>query len=240
MLLPLFASAALASPEDHILRNGKGNLLHWETMPIGYRADPTNGAGLDEESTVAAIVGASGAWTELDGVAVDFRFRGTAAGLHGGYDNQNVVYFVDQWTGSSDLLALTSTWSDEAGAIVDFDMAVNTQDHTWALDGDPACVDLQNALAHEFGHALGLGHDEQDLDATMYPSAEAGEVSKRDLSPADIAVAAFLYPGTVAEDTGEVASTPDFGCSSAGFPSLFAALPAAILVTRRRKEIPCC
>lgn len=240
MLLPLLASAAFAAPEDHILRNAQGSLLHWESMPVGYQADPSHNGGLDEESTVAAVVEASGAWTAVDGVGVDFRFRGTATGLHGGYDKQNVVYFVDEWTGSSDLLALTSTWSTDEGEILDFDMAVNTADHTWALDGDPGCIDLQNALAHEFGHALGLGHDENDLDATMYPSADAGEVTKRDLSAADIEVVAWLYPPSAeSADTGGAAPASPFGCDAAGFPSLLAALPAAFFVTRRRKEAPC-
>lgn len=237
MPLPLLFAVALAAPGDTVLRNSAGSLLHWDSMPISYKADAENTAGLDQESALSAIVSASGAWTEVEGVAVDYRFRGTQTGLHGGYDEQNVVFFVDEWGGSSDLLALTSTWSTDDGTIKDFDMAVNVDHHDWSLAGEPGLDDLQNALTHEFGHALGLGHDELHHEATMYPTAGVGEVDKRDLSQYDVDVAAWLYPASEANpDSG--GGAPSSGCDAVGLPSLGAVLPAALLLFRRRKEVP--
>ena len=81
--------------------------------------------------------------------------------------------------------------------------------------------DLQNALTHEMGHFIGLDHtcwlsspaaaagevddlgnpvpscDDAtvaEMDATMYPSAEAGDVSKRTLSQDDLNGLWAIYP----------------------------------------------
>jgi MYXO-CTERM domain-containing protein len=98
----------------------------------------------------------------------------------------------------------------------------------WAdLDVTPAngvYHDLQNALTHEMGHFIGLDHTcalpganvagEVDnlgnpvpdcadatlaeMDATMYPSAQPGDLSKRTLSPDDRDGLCAIYPvGTV-------------------------------------------
>ncbi|GDX81487.1 hypothetical protein LBMAG42_32980 [Deltaproteobacteria bacterium] len=238
MLLPLLLSAAQAGPEDQIMVNSSGNRLHWESMPINYVADPANSEGLEEADTLAAIVAAGGAWTLIEGTDVEFRFRGVERELHGGYDDQNVVFFTDDWVGQAELLAVTSTWSDTSGQILDFDMLVNTADHEWSLTGEPEKSDLQNALTHEFGHALGIDHDKAQEEATMYPSTAAGEIAKRDLADSDVAVLAFMYPDDAdGEDAGVSAGA---GCSTNPGLPFFAALPAAFLLIRRRKEVPCC
>ena len=205
-------------------------------MPIPFVADPANSAGLDEDGTVAAIVGGAGAWMWVEGSDVEYRFRGVKSGIQGGYDSENVVFFTDDWVGTEDLLALTSTWSDDAGTILDFDLAVNTRDHQWSLDGSVG-GDLQNALAHEFGHALGLGHDQEDEEATMFPSASDGETSKRDLGPSDLAVARWLYPALDADELDTPETRTLVGCHSAPSAGVLAFFPAALLVLRRRKEV---
>lgn len=235
MLLPLLTSLAFATPEDHVMTNNHGSLLHWETMPINYVADPTNPGGIDENGALAAIVAAGGAWTEVSGVAVEYRFRGVETGLTGGFDEKNVVFFAPDWDASPDLLAVTSSWSNEEGSILDFDMVVNASDHAWSLDGTDGTADLQNALAHEFGHALGIGHTPDDELATMYPSASLGETDKRDLGSTDIEVAAWLYPSLPEEEEEPHAMGP-FGCNTSPSFAFSALLPAALFLSRRRKE----
>lgn len=243
MLLPLSLTLAWAAPEDQVQTNAKGSLLHWESMPIAFVADPANAAALDEDGALAAIVAGAGAWTWVEGAEVEYRFRGVESGLAGGYDERNVVFFNDDWDASPDLLALTSTWSDDEGKILDFDLQVNTHDHQWSLDGSVG-GDLQNALAHEFGHALGFGHDEEDEEATMFPSATRGETRKRDLAASDIAVTQWSYPALAETEIERVDSRSIVGCSTSPLSPLLAAVPALIFVLRRRadrarKEVPC-
>jgi hypothetical protein len=236
MNLLLWLPLAAADPAAQMLTNSQGEALHWTAMPIRYHIDPTNEAGLAESGVIAAIVEASAAWAFVDGAEVEYRLQGTERGAVGGYDDHSVVYFADTWEVSPDLLAVTSNWSNEAGEILDFDMAVNTADHAWALDGNPDVEDLQNTLAHEFGHALGFGHEPKDIEATMFASAHRGEIGKRDLGPTDEDIARFAYPTTEAapEDTG--ADRASLGCASVGS----APAPLALLIPffRRRRRTP--
>ena len=104
------------------------------------------------------------------------------------------VYFEDNWNEDPNILALTYNWaSSSTGEIIHFDMAINVESHEWATDGSPDLHDLQNAIAHEFGHALGLDHSEVP-EATMAPTAPLGEIQKRDLHEDDKEGMVHLYP----------------------------------------------
>ncbi len=234
MLLSL--SLALAEPHDQMLTNAAGAPLHWATMPIRYTIDPTNTAGLAEAGVVAAIVEAAATWTSVEGAHAEYRFVGTERDAVGGYDDHNVVFFDDSWEVSPDLLAITSTWSTEDGEILDFDMAVNTADHAWALDGDAEVEDLQNTLTHEFGHALGFGHDPADIAATMFASAHPGELAKRDLTESDEAVAIFAYSVEFPETELDASESPSCSTTSRGPGWALFALVAPLL-RRRRSEL---
>ncbi|MAB79121.1 MAG: hypothetical protein CMJ89_07180 [Planctomycetes bacterium] len=52
--------------------------------------------------------------------------------------------------------------------------------------------DLQGVMAHEYGHALGLGHS-GDGGATMFPSANSGSESERSINNDDIAGLQCIY-----------------------------------------------
>jgi len=59
--------------------------------------------------------------------------------------------------------------------------------------GDPVAGahDIQGVLAHEYGHALGLGHSSVP-GATMFPTASS-EVAARSIEPDDVAGMQFVY-----------------------------------------------
>jgi MYXO-CTERM domain-containing protein len=93
--------------------------------------------------------------------------------------------------------------------------------------------DLQSVLAHETGHALGLGEDYVDGAATMFVSTMPGDVSKRQLSADDRGAISQVY----GEDG---AAAPSKGCSlearpvGNGSPLAFLLLGALAVVRRRR------
>jgi matrix metalloproteinase-20 (enamelysin) len=52
---------------------------------------------------------------------------------------------------------------------------------------------IEDIAAHEFGHALGLGHSTV-TSATMYPSTSACNTANRSLDADDVAGVRALYP----------------------------------------------
>ena len=133
----------------------------------------------------------------------------------------------------------------EADVEVNADTSASSNDFMWA-DLDVTTVnggyhDLQNALTHEMGHFIGLDHtcgpaaatvgEVDDLDqpvpdcsqatvaeteATMYPSAQPGDLSKRTLSPDDRNGLCAIYPlGTNPVTCGDSTSSSAGGCAVA-------------------------
>jgi hypothetical protein len=222
--------------------NGAGAPIRWPTMPIPYSVDGGNDADLDPDGVVGAVAAAAAVWTDVEGSAIEFQYAGATTTNAAAHDDTNAVFFSSDWEHDPDLLALTSVWSYENGTAVGFDMQVNTMDHGWSLDASKERdrADVQNALAHEFGHAVGIGHLEKSPEATMYPSSPAGEMMKRDLSEDDVWVALNFYPG----EGGAAASSDADGagglCAVAAGPSgllpVIGGLVAAAAVARRRRE----
>jgi len=142
-----------------------------------------------------------------------------------------IVFRQQDWAYGSDVLALTSVYSRGA-VIFDADMELNGVTKTWAdvvADGVRDHYDVQNAVTHELGHFLGFDHTCWEGDpsgprpsdnhgqpiplckdaspeiqaTTMFPSADVGDTSKRDLSMDDVQAVCDVYP-------------KDSGCSFGG------------------------
>lgn len=220
----LFASAAFAAgiPETR-----------WLEMPIEYAVDPVNEVGLDGDAAIYGIVESAAPWNEIVGADIDLSFRGDIKEGLVAYDTTHTVLFEQDWTLAPELLASTSVWSTAEGKALAFDIEINTRDHEWSFDGAPRASDFRNALTHEMGHALGLGHID-DPEATMYAYTADGETEKRDLATSDAVAALTLY----AVDPDAIDAYLDgASCNHVGgAPSALALLLAACL---RRKERPC-
>lgn len=92
-------------------------------------------------------------------------------------------------------LAVTYTWS-QSGAAVETDMFFNSKvswgDVPYFVDamcptGDR--YDREAIATHELGHSFGFDHISGVTEATMYPSASAGETRKRTLTQGEITAA---------------------------------------------------
>ncbi len=96
---------------------------------------------------------------------------------------------------SSGSAIATTYWWTSGTAIVDSDMVFWDGAFTF-FAGSSGCSGgfyIEDIAAHEFGHALGLGHSEF-VDATMYPSTSHCNTSNRTLDADDIAGVRALYP----------------------------------------------
>jgi hypothetical protein len=140
---------------------------------------------------------------------------------------QNAILVPPVWIFSPDAIAVTViTVDNQSHQIVDADISLNPNRVFRVLPPEGLLNtpddDIQNALTHELGHALGLAHNPELPSAVMYPSARAGETLKRILSQDDLDAISALY-GLPAPS----------GCTSAGGSAGWLALVALALVALR-------
>ena len=116
-----------------------------------------------------------------------------------------------------------------SGNLVGFDIRVNgTQ--LWATDGSDDAYDLQAAIVHEVGHALGIEHSEVE-DATMFASIGHGGLTRRQTHDDDEDAALFLYTRD-AEPPPASDQPLALSCATTGSPAMFGWI--ALLFVRRR------
>ena len=87
----------------------------------------------------------------------------------------------------------------------------------WTWDDGPGSVglrwDIQSVMTHEYGHALGLGHSGIG-QATMAPSAGAGQTTIRSIHADDIAGVQSVYGLTAATKPTITATVADTGANT--------------------------
>lgn len=165
---------------------------YWWTSGSTWWAynDAAKPAGLSGE--LSSIAAGANVWGT---VGANFAFSGggtstagTGACQGGNLDGANTIGWAEQ---PGSVLAVTCTWfsSGNPGAATEFDMQI---DPAWNwTTGSPVQIDLQSVAAHEFGHALGLGHT-STAGAVMYPSYSSGSII-RDPQPDDISGIIAIY-----------------------------------------------
>lgn len=211
--------------------NDAGGAIHWYNSAIYYSINPSNTEDLSEDSVVSTIQAATAAWQQSQ-AAIAFEYQGQSETQDSDWEDQNTIYWASEWLRDSNLLASAMVWSEDSGAAVAFDIPINGPGYAWGTEGEDDRVDLQNALTHEIGHVLGMGHL-PDPEATMFDSAVKGETNKRDLDQEDIACIEGLYPG------GATATNAQFplGCSTnPTTPGMISLAALIFLRTRREKQ----
>ncbi|MFN3198034.1 MAG: matrixin family metalloprotease [Bradymonadia bacterium] len=210
VITTLSALGALASTANaySFKTTDEGVPLRWPEGQVNYVIDGALARDVDDVKTLDAVHDAFDAWATADGTSLKMNYQGRADNLTIGYDpdrpdsNVNLVTWSrDTWVHAPEALAVTvSVYRASNGELVDADIIVNEAHYNWGMGGE-AENDLQNALTHEVGHLLGLGHAPDEPEATMYPSASPGELEKRDLHHTDEEAISTLYPGDSAEES---------------------------------------
>lgn len=242
-------SAPLPAHAFDLEHDSTGQSVRWNG-PVTFHLDG-HSRDVAAADALAAAARAAAHWAAVGNVQVAV----VAEEQHGkpGYhedekENRSEIIFVDDaWEYDDNVVATTLVTSDSTThQIIDADILVNEAQHRFALladDSKPGAGledDLEAALTHEMGHALGLAHNPELASATMYPSSVPGEVTKRHLSSDDVSGVQKLY-GAAGSTSGSPAAgsgagVPATGCSSGvGGDALVGLLALGLLWLPRRK-----
>jgi len=152
-----------------------------------------NSSNLDLPGTVADAAIRAGAETwALQASAFRFVNAGPSSQTTNTNDGINLVMFRN---GSSGSAIATTYWWYDGSRIIDADIVFWDGAFRF-FAGSSGCSGgfyIEDIAAHEFGHALGLGHSTSPT-ATMYPSAFTCDSSMRSLDADDISGVRALYP----------------------------------------------
>ena len=169
------------------------NGVSWVQRPVPYAINPAN-LDLAESAAEAAVRAGADVWGDQSPASIGFTYTGRSAQTTTGYDATNLVVFRNASNGSA--IATAYYWSS-GGRLVDADIVFWDGAFRF-FSGASGCSGgfyIEDIAAHEFGHALGLGHSDV-AGATMYPSVSSCNTGPRTLSADDIAGVLFIYPPT--------------------------------------------
>lgn len=211
---PAAATPAFAWYE---LSGAPGEYVRWYQDEIPVLLDSGLTPDADDAAVRAAVAASIATWNAVDcphpllASPVEVMDVSPLHEMNGQEHGTNLIVFQDEdeWAARhttalpgiidmSRVLALTTLYYHPyTGMAESFSLEVNDGAYTFSTTGFMATNDIQNMLTHELGHVLGLDHPCRDRDlcgeTTMYYSAPAGEVKKRDLHPDDIAGLCGLY-----------------------------------------------
>jgi hypothetical protein len=163
----------------------------WNVRSVPYSINTTN-LDLPESAVEPAVRAGADAWATQSSAAITLTYTGRSSQTTTGNDGLNLVVFRNASSGSA--IATTYWWSS-GGRIIDADIVFWDAAFRF-FSGSSGCSGgfyIEDIAAHEFGHALGLGHSNIG-GATMYPSVSSCNAGNRTLDADDIAGVRFLYP----------------------------------------------
>lgn len=163
----------------------------WNRSSVSYYVNPVN-LDLSAAAAEAAVRAGADVWDQQSRASFRFTFGGVSAQTTIANDAANLVVFRSTSNGSP--IATTYWWSNSSG-IIDADIVFWDAAYRF-FSGSSGCSAghyIEDIAAHEFGHALGLGHSTVS-NATMYPSTPSCNPRNRTLEPDDVAGVEALYP----------------------------------------------
>jgi hypothetical protein len=189
--LAVLALAILARTTTAPARAYTLNGASWTQSAVNYVVNPVN-LDLPESDVIQAVRDGADTWYNQTGINFRFVYAGTSTLATNTLDGANVVMFRNASSGSA--IATTYSWFNSSGLldtdIVFWDGAFRFYRGATGCSGG---FYIEDIAAHEFGHALGLGHSTM-TDATMYASVSFCNSGPRSLSSDDTAGARSLYP----------------------------------------------
>jgi hypothetical protein len=198
-----FADTKVCRPDQEPM------LIAWTNPCITYyinrKGSPKLGGLTDE--LLATIQASFDAWENVSCSQISFALGGLTCNENIGREDQDItggnqnllVWQEENWAESTDAIAVTVVSPNpETGEILDADILMNGQYFNFAILSNPndTVADVQNTLTHEIGHLIGFNHETTISEATMFPNANPGELSKRDLHPDDMDGLCQVYPGS--------------------------------------------
>jgi hypothetical protein len=176
----------------------------WNSALVSYYINTTN-LDLPGSAVEAAVRAGADAWAQQTNANFAFNYAGPSSQTTNTMDGTNIVMFRNASSGSA--IATTYYWFSGStlvdADIVFWDGAFRFFAGTSGCGGGSAFY-IEDIAAHEFGHALGLGHS-ASAGATMYPSVSSCNQSNRALDPDDISGVVALYG---ARSAGAVPGAP--------------------------------
>jgi matrix metalloproteinase-20 (enamelysin) len=163
----------------------------WNRSSVDYRVNPAN-LDLPEIAVTAAVRAGADVWAQQSQANFSFAYAGASIQTSNTNDGVNLVMFRNASSGGA--IATTYWWSNGTG-IVDADIVFWDAAFRF-FAGSTGCSGgfyIEDIAAHEFGHALGLGHSTAP-NATMLPSTSSCNMRNRSLDADDIAGVQSLYP----------------------------------------------
>ncbi len=166
--------------------------VKWTGLPVNYVINPYNTEGIDEGVVVNTIATSTQTWDQATSAPL-FNAPLTGEVQYGVANGINAIDFGPLDIG---IIGVTSIWySRVTKQIVEFDMRFNNYYNWGDATSDSSLMDLQNIATHELGHAVGMGdvYTSSCTAVTMYGYSNTGDISKRDLEPADITGLQKMY-----------------------------------------------
>ena len=178
-----------------------------------YYINPVN-ADMTEADAIAAIQAGASAWSAQSRANILPYYMGRSSGSVITRNGLNEVFFRNVSAGG--MYGETYWWYDGSNRLIEADIMFYDGGITF-FKGSSGCsggVYLQDALTHEFGHALGLGHSPVP-GATMYPSMTWCSMDPRTLDADDLAGIETLYPSAGANTAPTVSISAPIAGSTA-------------------------
>lgn len=153
-------------------------------------------SGVEDADAEAAVQAALTTWSGVECAGLTLGYGGRVSDAEPGVaDGRNVIFLIDSgWPSEASLVSAPFLTTDGA-TIVDGDVALNGVDYRWSTESADGRtqMDVQGAVTHELGHALGLWHSTAS-DASLNPLLD-GNPDARDLADDDIEGLCTLYSG---------------------------------------------
>jgi hypothetical protein len=193
-IVALTLAASVAILHGYTLNGPK-----WAVKQVPYYVNPLN-ADVADDAAIAAIQAGAMTWSAQSNASISWYYMGRTTGSSLTKNLKNEIFFRNESDGS--VIARTYWWYNGSNELIDADIVF--YDGGWTFfTGSAGCSDgvyIEDIAAHEFGHALGLGHSSESA-ATMYPSVSRCSTAFRTLDSDDLAGVETLYPPTTPNAT---------------------------------------